>query len=230
VASRSGADSHPLAEVPSLNRYPPSWSPGGDRIALTGEIDGVPTTCIVEFPGGRTHCLPPPDGGEIAPSWSLDGNAVFVTRSTPAGYVIWHRPVADESASDAIPITTGRDARAVRLEEGPHLFFNRDLESRTIWKCESDGENPEIVFTLDAGQILTWRVTAKGLYLGYREQIDERDYHIAYSSFGTDSLTELLAVPGRWGFEIDVDPLDGRTVFFDRMEDLDSDIFVIENY
>jgi Tol biopolymer transport system component/DNA-binding winged helix-turn-helix (wHTH) protein len=230
VASRNGADSHPVAEVPSLHRFPPSWSPGGDRIALTGEIDGIPTTCIVEFPSGRTRCLPPPDGGEISPSWSLDGNAVFVTRSTPGGFETWRRPVTHESASNAIPITTGRDARAVRLPEGPYLFFNRDLQGRTIWRCETDGRNPEVVFTLDAGQILTWRVTADGLYLGYREQVDDRNYHIAYSSFDTDSMTELLAVPGRWGFDLDVDPLDGRTVFFDQMEAVDSNIFAIENF
>jgi Tol biopolymer transport system component/DNA-binding winged helix-turn-helix (wHTH) protein len=230
VASRDGTASHLMAEIPSLNRFSPSWSPTGERIAVTAEIDGAPTTCIVEFPSGRTRCLPPPDGGETSATWSLDGNSVFVTRSTTGGFAIWRRPVTDGPASDAVPITPGRDAQAVRLAAGPSLFFNRDLQARRIWRCDTDGTNPEAVFTLDVGQILAWRVTADGLYVGYRVQNDDRTYHIAFSSFRTGSTTELVAVPGRWGFEFAVDPVDDRTVFFDRMEAVDSNIFAIEHY
>lgn len=230
VASRDGADGHLMAAIPNLNRFPPAWSPTGDRVAVTGEIDGAPTTCIIEFPSGRTRCLPPPDGGEVSASWSLDGNAVFVTRSTPGAYAIWRRPVTEGPVSDAVPITAGRDAQAVRLAEGPYLFFNRDLQARRIWRSETDGTKPEAIFALDIGQILAWRVTTDGLYVGYRVQHDDRTYHIAFSSFRTGSTTELFAIPGRWGFEFAVDPLDGRTVFFDRMEAVDSNIFAIEHY
>ncbi len=231
LASRDGSDVHKLTELESVLPIAPTWSPNGGRIGLTVEVDGQPTTCIVDVPGGRTIFLQAPHGGETRPRWSHDPTALYVSRGTAERNEIWRRPVEESLNSEAIMTTDGGGYQAIEAPDGKALFFTRYRRSTEgIWRCEPTGGNPELVFSLEAGELLTWQVSESGLFVGYRKQLDAQTYKIAFFDFATQKTTELMTVPGRLGFAFDVDPLDGRTIVFDQTESLASDIFAIENF
>jgi len=119
---------------------------------------------------------------------------------------------------------------AAEAPDGSALYFTKSLRTHEIWRSEIDGTSAELAYSLESGEILTWKVTDRGLYVGFRNEIGDRTYNIAFFDFESKTTTELLSVPGRLGFQLDVDPLDNRTLVYDQTESVDSDIYAIESF
>ena len=97
--------------------------------------------------------------------------------------------------------------------------------------CTEDGQGSySFVFSLEAGQILTWHVTERGLYVGSRHEPGDISYDIDFFDLASGQTTHLLTTPGRLGFHLVIDPLDGRSIIFDQTEAIDSDIFAIQGH
>ena len=106
-------------------------------------------------------------------------------------------------------------------------MLTRSPRSSRLWRCRVDGSECQIVLDLDGGEILTWDVSARGVVVGYRTEIDARSYRIALLDAASGTTIDLLSVPGRLGFHLSTDPVDGRSLFFDRTEAVDSDLFAL---
>lgn len=228
IASRDGGRAHRLTELERVMPVAPAWSPDGRRLAIVTEADGRPAITLVERSGARVTTLPAPAGGESAPSWSGDGSALLVSRDAGSGSEVWRRPAAPEPPDAAVQLTHGGGVRAVEDPDGGGIFFTRVARSDEIWRCDPDGADPRPVFALDRGEILAWQAADHGLVVGFRERVDDTTYRIVHHDLRTGETTEWLEVPGRLGFDLDVDPTDPATIVFDRTEAVDSDIFAVE--
>jgi Tol biopolymer transport system component len=232
LASRDGGGARQLTDLDLVLPVPPAWSPDGSRLVIVVEVDARATLCVVEVASRRTTLLQPPETGESRPVWSRDGATLLVSRSTADGSEIWRRPAMNGSAEgdSAALLIEGGGYRAAEARDGSALFFTRTLTAGEIWQSDPDGSNPRLVVSLPAGEIMTWQVTEAGLVYGYRNQIAERFYRIASHDLSSYETTELLTIPGRLGFDLDVDPVDHSTIVFDQTELLDSDIMALTGF
>ncbi len=230
LASRDGTDQYSLPGVENAVWSPIAWSPDSSRIALTVAVDGVPVTRIVEVAKGTSIVLPSPEGGENVAGWAVDGDSIYVSRSSLEGEEIWRRSTQPDTEPAGVRVTTGGGFVAAEAPDGSALYFTRSLRPNEIWRSELDGTSPKVVFSLVIGEILTWKATDRGLYVGSRSEIGDRTYSVAFFDFESKTTTELFTTSGRLGFEIEVDPLDNRILVYDRTESVDSDIHAIENF
>jgi len=231
LASRDGADARQLTHLDRVIWGAPAWSPDGRRIAITADVGGTTAIQIVEAEGGRASLLAPLGGAEARPSWSRDGTALYVLRSTADGNSIWRRPISPDAADEASIVTPDGGSMAVEAPDGVGIFFTRSRWSKDgIWWCGSDGQNPKLVVAPSEGEILTWRPTTRGLFLGTRRGPGDREYRVAFFDFATEETAEIITIPGRLGFHLDVDPRDDRRLVYDQTEAVASDIFAISNF
>jgi Tol biopolymer transport system component/DNA-binding winged helix-turn-helix (wHTH) protein len=231
LASRDGADARQLTHLDRVIWSAPAWSRDGSRIAITVDAGESSAIQIVEAEGGRASLLTPLGGAEARPSWSRDGTALYVLRSTADGSSLWRRPISPEATDEAFMVTRDGDFTAVEAPDGVGIFFTRSRWSTDgIWWCGPDGEDSKLVVAPAAGEILTWRPTTRGLYLGTRRGPGDREYRVAFFDFVTGETTEIMTIPGRLGFHLDVDPRDDRRLVYDQTEAVASDIFAIADF
>jgi TolB protein len=82
--------SFPISARPGINASG-RYSPGGNAIALSLSIKGVPKICIITTQGHITKVLTNGRGNDISPTWSPDGTTIAYTSDqagTPQIYTI----------------------------------------------------------------------------------------------------------------------------------------------
>jgi hypothetical protein len=174
--------------------------------------------------------MPSPwSGDEVQTGWSRDGAWLYVSRAGAEGRDIWRRPAGDGDTRAAVRISRGGGFRATESPDGTTVLYTRSRRPTDgIWRSDMDGGDPQLVVALEAGELLGWALGSDSVYFGYRLEPDDSIYHVASIDLVTGARSELFEISSRLGFELDVDPVDGR-ILFDRTDALDADIVALRD-
>ena len=147
IVAVEGGEAVALTEGPDYYSEP-AFSPDGDRIALTMDIDGNLEIGIVSTAGGTVERLTSDPELDFAPDWSADGKSLYFV-SRRFGTLDILRLDLDTSKITKVVAGPGNDFQPAVSPDGQSLAYVSPVKNRNgsggIWvKPLHDGE-PELV-------------------------------------------------------------------------------------
>ncbi len=85
----SGGNNILTLATPATSGHDPDWSPVGDLIAFSCEVDGFIDVCVMDMKGDNFSQLTADDAIDTDPAWSPDGTRILFARNPDEGGGIW---------------------------------------------------------------------------------------------------------------------------------------------
>ncbi|MEJ2086794.1 MAG: protein kinase, partial [Acidobacteriota bacterium] len=217
----------PLTQLTSASGLEewPAWSPSGDLIALSAEVDGFKNLFLHDLSTGEERRLTTTTSDEIQAAWSVDGESLLFVRASglegklnPSDIMGWYvgggdiwrfdleSGVEDKLIDNAFNPAVAPDGSAILVDAdwaGP----------RRIWRADWRGRNPKQV-TNDSSEAAahanaSW--SPDGRKIVYR-RIQQTSSNIVVLDLETEAVSALTDDDHN-----DLDPTwspDGRYVYF----------------
>lgn len=166
VSDSNGANPRLLFDGGAYVTGSPRWSPDGRHIAFDSRAGdparaGNPSIWIVDAAGGDAHRLTA-GTGDVAPSWSRDGDWIYFGSTRGGTLQIWKIP---SRGGPAIQLTRHGGFEGFEWDDGRYLLYVRGREVPGIFKVPVNGGDEVMVTDLDqAGFYRSWRPVRGRIY------------------------------------------------------------------
>ena len=225
IRALSGGDARTLLPCLSHSELKMSWSPDGDRLAVTagnGTLSSPSHIELVSMRDGSHHpATDPPAGhaGDYSPAFAPDGRAIAFVRAASGGVTSLN--VRDLAAdSEQVVFSDGSDILGVDWSpDAKSLIFSSDRGGAiSVWRIPTaaTSASPAIEPELLAGggaklkHPTVARLTGAIAYEDWQYEINLRD---APTGPDRDDAVPLSATSDRWNFQPQLSP-DGSQIIF----------------
>jgi Tol biopolymer transport system component/tRNA A-37 threonylcarbamoyl transferase component Bud32 len=230
LCDSDGSNPVQLTSIANSATGTPRWSPDGKQIAFDSRLEGHSDIFLISAEGGSPRRLTEGPFENDIPSWSRDGKWVYFSSNRSGSWEIW-KTAADGGSPMQV---TNLGGRAVGEEgfmdsfeslDGKFLYYRR---GQGIWRIPVQGG--ESVQVLTPVAFAAWRVFGNGIVF-----LDKTTKPAQLKLLDVDSkrITNFGTVdvgPPALGSEgFDVSP-DGQVVLYNRVDEFDSDIMLVENF
>ena len=206
----------------------PRWSPTGHLIAFDSRAGGQASVYVVDPDGGIPKRLSASLNGVSIPTWSCDGNAIYLT-STDVGKGEIYK--VQLKGADATLILKSSDflANVKESRDRKWLYFAKGDANAEIRVVSSSGGEDRPVQGMPQVQNTTdWALADDGIYF-----IDRRAQPIAISFFelATKKIRQIVTLnkpPFIWG-GLSLSP-DGKWLAYTQLDDTPSDIMLVDHF
>jgi Tol biopolymer transport system component len=227
VSDSDGANATKLTSFRGSLVGSPAWSPDSRRIAFDARPDGHPDIFTVRAEGGRTERLTTEPSDDSAPSWSTDGRWMYFSSDRDGKQQLWRMP-AEGGQSERL--TNGGGFASQETSDGRFLYYTRQRWSPGgLWRLPvGGGEETLVLEQLDAELDRMWTVRPEGVYFAHFDRSSRAV--ISFFPFSTRRPASLLSLENfdRFAPGVSVSP-DGRWLLYTRIDQRNSDIFLLEN-
>jgi Tol biopolymer transport system component/DNA-binding winged helix-turn-helix (wHTH) protein len=227
LANADGTGATALTEFQASSSFAPRWSPDGAQMAFDsahgpGQSGGGVFVLDVESRAVRRLT----DAGFSQPSWSRDGQWLYVTAAPQRGaYQLWKLPAA---GGPAVQVTKNGGLAAQESLDGRSLYYTK--RPGGIWVMPvSGGDETQVLPFPEAQHRGFWRLTADGII--FLRSSNRSDGHLEFFDFSSRRSQRLGGLPEAtsYGGGIAVSP-DGRRIVYSRVARSGDDIMLAENF
>ena len=159
------------------------------------------------------------------PSWSRDGKWIYFSSDRTGTWQIWKVPAA---GGNAVQVTKQGGVEAFESADGRFLFYSKYYGVQGVWKIPLEGGGE--VRVLEQEGVLDWALLSHGICL---INTDTTPATIDFFEFASKHLKHLTTVDlgpsANAESSFAVSP-DGKWVLYTRVDELDSDIMLVENF
>jgi dipeptidyl aminopeptidase/acylaminoacyl peptidase len=200
----------------------PNWSPDGEQIAFDSRLEGHSDIFVINAEGGSPHRLTTEPFDNELPTWSRDGHWIYFTSEQAGRPQIWKVPA---EGGAVVRLTKSGGWGGFEGPDGKSVYYYRD---HAIWKSALNGEGEARV--TDNSDLQDYRLRSNTIWLLDRStspakfEVFDLSTHKQTRLGVVDTGPPANAPPG-----FDVSP-DGRTVIYTRVDALESDIMLVENF
>jgi hypothetical protein len=224
LAAADGSNPMQLTHGPGIWQGTPRWSPDGQRIAFDSQAeDGKWDIWTIDADGGSPRRLTLDPGNKNIPSWSRDGHWIYFQSDRAGAVEVWRIPATGGSEER---VTHGGGGLAYESMDGKTLFFTRTFNADSPLLALPLAGGPERK-VLECVPDRGFAVGPGGIYhLGCTADSHAKPLYLLDPATGRDWLLGKLeqATPG-----LTVSP-DGRAILYQKLENLGSDLMMIENF
>ena len=222
VCGGDGSNPVQLTSMKAPDTGTPAWSPDGKQIAFDSRLEGHSDIFVINAEGGSPHRLTTEPYDNELPSWSRDGHWIYFTSERSGGNQIW-KVQADGGA--AVQVTKSGGWGGFDGPDGKSLYYYRD---QAIWKSTLTGESEARVAANSESQ--DFRLRGYSLWLLDSSAIQAPFDVLDLSTHKKTRLGVLdIGASAKTATGFDVSP-DGRTIIYTRVDGLESDIMLVENF
>ncbi len=225
ICDSNGSNPVQLTSLGASSSGTPRWSPDGQQIAFDSRKEGHSDIYVINAEGGAPRRLTTEPFENNVPSWSRDGRWIYFGSNRSGTGQIWKVPA---QGGQAARVTKEGGFAAFESTDGKFLYH---LKARAgpIWRMPVEGGEETRI--LDQNILWGhWRVLKNGICF---LDIGATPPEIKFFDFGTRRLKRITTVDRAKGFvpagSIAVAP-DGRWMLFARIDQVDSDIMLVENF
>jgi len=228
VCEADGGSPRQVTKFDNARIWSPCWSYDERQVAFSAAREDVAGIYVADAETRRVRCVSESDQHQVVLAWSRDGRWLYCKTDRDGHW--WVRRVAldGQEAADIMEKDVFRLAESL---DGTRLVFSRaDISS--IWSVAADGSDE--VCLADAPEMVIprgWREVEQGLYFFSMavESAPPRTVSLWFRDRATGEIRALAASPDFASSSIDVSP-DGAYVIADRLEDLGSDLVLVEDF
>jgi len=222
VSGIDGSNPVQLTSMKAPDTGTPRWSPDGKLIAFDSRLEGHADIFVINPDGGSPRRLTTEPYDNQIPAWSHDGRWIYFISDRAGPQQVWKVPSA---GGPAVQVTKNVANSVLEAADGKSIYYYRDS---AIWNSDLNGGNETRV--TDCSDFLIWTLQGGRIWI-----LDNNVSPARLSTFdlATRKRTELgtlnIGPPARdaMGFDISAD---GRTLLYTRVDSLDSDIMLVENF
>jgi len=225
ICDSSGSNPVQLTSLSASNSGTPRWSPDGQHIVFDSRKEGHSDIYVISAEGGSPRRLTTEPFENNVPSWSRDGRWIYFSSDRTGTMQLWKVPV---QGGQAVQVTREGGFAAFESPNGKFLYYIKAFAG-PIWRMPIEG-GKEIRILDQSIQWSYWRVLENGIcFLDWGGTPPE----IRLFDFDTRQLKRITTVDREKGFVggggFAVSP-DGQSVIFARIDHIDSDIMLLENF
>jgi Tol biopolymer transport system component len=221
---------HPV-QLTAFNRGfagSPRWSPDGRQIAFDARAAGSADIYVIDAEGGQPRRLTIDPAEDVVPSWSRDGNGIYFSSKRSGSPQIWRMPAA---GGQAIQVTRQGGVDSTESPAGQFLYYTKVRYAPGIWRSPVAGGEEKLVLDHHrAGYWRYWAVVEEGIYFATAERPEQP--LIEFLSFATGQVTPVAVLEkrlDRGASGLAVSP-DGRWLIWSQLDQVSSDIMLMENF
>jgi Tol biopolymer transport system component len=224
TCNSDGTNQAQLTSLKATDAGSPSWSPDGKTIAFDARLEGHGDIFVISADGGAPRRLTSDPVDNNVPTWSRDGKWIYFSSSRTGNWQIWKVP---SGGGSAVQVTKSGGFSAQESPDAKSLYVW--VEGGTIWKMRLPGAEP--VRVLPGVQLFVWwKITRDGIYFIDGSTIPARVRLLDLATQRVRTITSMDLGPGAPGAQyFDLSP-DGQWILFDRLDQVESDIMLIENF
>jgi eukaryotic-like serine/threonine-protein kinase len=235
VSNRSGTDEIWVCDSDGSKRvkltslgggsiFGPEWSPDSQSIAFWGfpRGGGSLDIYVIDANGGAPKRLTTDQGDESWPNWSRDGHWLYFSK----GGEIWQIP---SKGGKEIQVT--RDHGADWPHESPDgkwLYYSKGWPNpQSVWRMPVEGG--ESTKVLDAVHpTALWTKGKDGIYFfTVPEAKGHKDLNL--KEFATGNIRKIRTIERQIFLSMTVSA-DGRTILYSQLDEVGSDLMLVENF
>jgi eukaryotic-like serine/threonine-protein kinase len=224
TCASDGSNPVQLTSFGASNSGTPRWSPDGKQIAFDSRKEGHADIYVISAEGGSARRLTTEPFENNVPSWSRDGKWIYFSSDRTGTWQIWKVPAG---GGNAVQVTKQGGDSALESTDGHCLYYTK-YDVPGVWKMPMDGGEEARI--LMEGEFPDWALLPGGICL-FKPTANPAT--IDFFDFATQRLRHLstvdtgYSVPGPRGFAVSPD---GKWVLYTRVDQLDSDIVLVENF
>ena len=138
----------------------PRWSPTGQMIAFSSNLEGQFEIYVIPATGGKPRRLTSHPSNDQSPSFSRDGKWIYFSSNRTGQYQIWKIPA---SGGEAVQVTHNVGYVAFESPGGAYVYYTQTpRQPSALWRLPTSGGQPVKVL---AGVVLwAFAVLEKGIY------------------------------------------------------------------
>ena len=225
ISASDGSNPVQLTSFGAPSTGTPKWSPDGKQIAFDSHKVGHSDIYVVNAEGGEPRRLTTEPFENNVPSWSRDGKWIYFSSDRTGAWQIWKVPAV---GGKALQVTKQGGFEAFESTDGRFLYYCKYFGVQGVWKIPAEGG--EEVRILEQGAWHEWALLSRGICL---VNPGATPATIDFFEFASKRLKHLTAVDlgpsANAGSGFAVSP-DGKWVLYTRVDQLDSDIMLVENF
>jgi Tol biopolymer transport system component len=229
ICAADGSDPVQLTSFGGPLTGSPQWSPNGAQIVFDSRATGDSALYVVGPEGGPPRRLDTGMGESSTPAWSRDGRFIYFSASVGTTQQVFRRRA---EGGPATQITQRGGFYPHPSPDGRRVFYALDTDRSEIWSASVDGGDEQRVSGVPARSPKwrqDWLVTASGIYFLDGDPPRPGIHFLDFASGRTKRVADIPGRPEAWGGGLALSP-DGRNLLFSQLDEIASDIMLIEGF
>jgi Tol biopolymer transport system component/DNA-binding winged helix-turn-helix (wHTH) protein len=222
VASADGTNAVRLTGFGGTVVGPPAWSPDGQWIAFHARPEGHASLFVIPAAGGTPRRLTNTAADDLVPTFSRDGRWINFSSTRSGQEQIWRMP---STGGEAVQLTTTGACQPFEAADGKFVFYIAKDGSGIRKVPTGGGESLGVVGPIE-DYVAALAVTSEGVYFpGPPHSLNQRFIRFFRFSTGENRPVAVSHYP----LGLTVSP-DSNYVVFDQIDDVGSDLMLVENF
>jgi Tol biopolymer transport system component len=220
-----GTNQTQLTSLKAADAGSPRWSPDGKTIAFDARLEGHGDIFVISADGGSPRRLTSDPADNNVPMWSRDGKWIYFSSNRTGNWQIWKVPSV---GGTAVQVTENGGFSAQESPDGKFLYVW--VAGGTVWRMPVAGGETVRVLQGVPG-FAWWKIAPGGIYFVDGSTMPAPLRFLDFATGRVKALASLdlgYMVP-RPPMTFDVSP-DGQWILFQRTDQVDSDIMLVENF
>lgn len=174
--------------------------------------------------GGRPRRLTSYPANDIIPSFSADGQWIYLASNRTGEFQIWKVP---SSGGDALQLTFNGGFVASVTRDGTYVYYTQTSGpvASALWRVPTSGGPPEKV--LEGVVMRAFAVVEKGVYFIDRPSDEARLQFFDFAAARSTTIARNLGEVSNGGLTVSPD---GRTILYTRRDSSVDDLMLVENF
>jgi Tol biopolymer transport system component len=226
-----------LTNSDALENGTPRWSPDGSAIAFDMRGKGNPSVFVVTVAEHRIRQITHGPAEDAVPSWSKDGRWIYFASNRDGNFQIYKVSAlkGESPSSPPVQMTRGGGFNPMESPDGKYLYFAKGLYKRGLLRrsLEAAGEAKEELVLGSLQYWGWWALGPHGVFFLEREaELPNANVHLKFLDLASREITDLRTLENPiypWNATLAVSP-DGRNAVIEELENVGSNIVLIENF